>query len=97
MVKMTKKNEGLLDNYQRAWATELWDVYGSCSYAKREAFNDCKRHERAFNGYDGRICTWNSQTFTYAFRYEGIDPKTDELHEYLRYYTAWNTYEFEIA
>lgn len=88
---MTKKNRGLLNNYNNATARTLWDVYTTCSAEKRKAFDDCNVKQCQMNGYDARICSANTYQFTYAFKYVNEDNK-----ECLFYRTAANDYTFVI-
>ena len=67
---MTKAQAGLYSTYQRATATDLYQVYGRYSHAKEQAMQYCRRLQAEANGYDGRICSANSFQFSYAFRYE---------------------------
>ena len=54
---------------------DLFDVYGTCSAAKRYAMDYCKRLQRERNGYDGRITSHNTFQFSYGFRFleDGIE------------------------
>ena len=88
---MTKKNLGLLDQYNNATARDLWEVYGRCSENKRAAFNDCRALQYKMGGYDGRICSANTFQFTYGFKF--IDK---EGKERLFYRTAAHDYQFVI-
>lgn len=97
MFKMTKKNMGLLGNYENARFTDLWQVYGSFSWNKQRALDYCKEDMYRFNGYDGRICSYNCMQFTYAFKYDLTDELTGEVYTHLRYHTKDNVYDFRIA
>ena len=66
---MKKMYEGFYENYKRATATELWEVYGTHSRAKDEAMQYCRELQYNMNGFDGRICSANTFQFTYAFQY----------------------------
>ena len=70
---MNKFQRGLYSNYLRATATELSQVYGSHSAAKDAAMGYCRRLQSEMDGRDGRICSANSFSFTYAFRYTDVD------------------------
>ena len=61
-------------NYDRAKYSELWQVYGRYSHAKENAMDYCKRSMRKRNGYGGKITSWNSFQFSYAFEF--IDQDT---------------------
>lgn len=90
---MTKKQTALLNQYNRATARTLYDVYGRYSYAKEKAYNWCIEKMNDLNGFDGRICSATCNFFTFAFQYP--DPETGVLR--LCYETHRNTYDFEIA
>lgn len=87
---MTKKQMGLYENYKRAWAQTLDDVYGRYSVAKAKAMDYCYNLQSELKGHDGRICSWNTFQFTYAFRYE------EDGKQMLAYITANNDYYFQI-
>lgn len=89
---MTKREQGMYENYKRAKYTELWQVYNSWSGAKQRALDECKEDNYNHGGGIGYICTWNSNIFTYAYEYIG-----DKGENRLRYHTATNVYDFEIA
>lgn len=89
---MTKREQGMYENYKRTEYTELYQVYGSCSKKKWEALRECKVDQSNHAGVEGHICTWNRYGFTYAYKYIG-----DKGENRLRYHTATNVYDFEIA
>lgn len=89
---MTLYQRGLYSNYQRATATELWQVYGRHSAAKDEAMQYCRRLQSEMEGYDGRICSANTFSFTYAFRYKDADGQ-----ECLCYITKAQDRRFPLA
>lgn len=89
---MTKKQEAMLQAYERATATELHDVYGRFSKAKVNAMEYCKALQRRLQGYGGKICSANTYQFTYAFKY----PDFDTGKTCLCYCTAVNDYKFPI-
>ena len=68
---MTKKQEQLLDNYNRAKDIhDLRQVYGRWSDKKEEAYRNCLVKQSSLDGYDGRITSASGWKFTYAFRYK---------------------------
>lgn len=73
---MTKEQERFYESYNRATATNLYEVYGTHSRAKDEAYNYCRRLQYEMGGHDGRICSANTFQFTYAFQYEDADGDT---------------------
>lgn len=88
---MTRKQATLLDNYRRATATRLTDVYTRHSWKKEKAFQWCENKKAGLNGYDARICSASSHFFTYAFCYDAADG------QHLCYETHANTYDFLIG
>ena len=69
----TKRGQNLLDRADNYEGTELWDVYSSCSQAKRNAYARCKRLQCEYKGSDFRIISANGWAFSVAFEgeYEG--------------------------
>lgn len=66
---MNKQNRGFYNTYKNATARDLWDVYGRFSNNKVRAMQYCKELQYNMHGYDGRICSANTFSFTYAFQY----------------------------
>ena len=89
--KNTKKAKQLIDNYERATNNgELYQVYNNYSCYKERAINYCKTLQKTNNGKNGKITSFNSQIFTYAFVSEN-DNKTT-----LYYITPNNEYIIEL-
>ena len=88
---MKKQYIGLYENYKRATATELWQVYGRYSVEKIKALQECKELQYNMGGYDGRICTHSAYLFSYAFRYIN-----ESGRQCLAYITKGNKRFFEI-
>ena len=88
---MRKQCEGFYENYKRATARTLSDVYSRYSRAKENALQYCKELQYNMNGYDGRICSANTFQFTYAFQYMNESGK-----HCLAYITRDNNRYFEI-
>lgn len=66
---MTHKNlNGYVTAYERSTATQLYDVYGKCSTEKHIAFKYCQELMERENGYNGRIVSYNTFAFTFAFQ-----------------------------
>ena len=87
---MNKKQQQLLNNYLKSSDYYLNDVYTRWSLEK-EIVYDRIRCECAYNdGFDLRICSANTFTFTMAYSYY----VGDKVH--LRYHTRDNVYDFEI-
>ena len=93
MEKMTKKNRGLYDSYIRANASTLSDVYGNYSYNKARAEEAILREMDKLNGFNPKITSNNSHSFSMAFMYPC--PETGEVR--LRYHTHANVYDFSIT
>ena len=70
---MTKAQKTMVENYKRATATDLWQVYGTFSESKSRAMDYCKELQYQMNGFGGRICSANTFQFTYAFQYIDAD------------------------
>ena len=87
---MTKKQENMLDSYKRMTSEYLYQIYKSCSAAKMEAYDACRRLQNEMKGYAGRVEKCGSFFFTYAFKY------MENGKEYLCYMTGRNTYKFCI-
>lgn len=84
----TKKGQALLVTAANWQGTELWDVYGTVSQAKRNAMEQCKAWCAETNGYDFHICGHSCHQFTVAWNY--MNPETGEVMT--RIETAQNTY-----
>ena len=84
----TKKGSGLICSYNMATARNLFDCYASVSRAKVAAFNSCMDFMKRMHGYDSRICSFNSFSFSFAFRFK--DETTGG--EKLMYITRDNDY-----
>lgn len=90
---MTKKQQQMLAQYNNSNSSQLWQVYNNYSIYKAQAMARCKELQKHYNGYNGKITSYNSQKFSYAFTY--IDSKTQKPMLY--YITASNSYQFCIA
>jgi len=86
----SKKAEYLVYNYMNSDKTTLKDCYARPSNAKEKAYFWCKYVMVRSNGYDIRICSYNTQIFTAAFRFmeNGI--------EYLAYITPKHIYKIRL-
>lgn len=86
---MTKKQQSILESYNRAKATELRDVYGKYSIYKSRSFEAIRSEMHESNGYGLRILSYNSQFYTCAY-------KTADGNQ-LVYHTAYRREQFAIA
>ena len=69
-MRTNKRAKQITEQYERATATRLSDVYGRCSEAKQRAFNYCHRLMQEYNGDDMKILSHNTFVFTAAFLFE---------------------------
>ena len=85
----TKRGQNILSCAERNIGTELYDVYTSCSEAKRRAYAWCR--EQYYNdnaSYGFHICSKNTNMFTVSWNF--INELTGEVMT--RYETNVNTY-----
>lgn len=87
---MTKKELGMLSSYNYATMTTLEEAYKKPSTTKWRVYYYILNQLVQLNGHDFKITGANSSTFSCAFLYV----KDEQLR--LRYYTAWNTYDFVV-
>lgn len=64
----TAKGQQLLDRAIRYEGYELLDVYGSVSYAKRNAYKECREMCEREGGSNFRICGHCSTNFSVSWR-----------------------------
>lgn len=91
MAKLTKKQEALLERYNDSNLTTLHECYGSWSWAKEHAYNDCVARMEALNGYGFKIISYNTSVFTIGFRYQ------KDGKEFFHYETDRTILDFEIG
>lgn len=89
---MEKNLSGQYEQYKRATATELHDVYGRWSYQKEQAMMWCKNKMYKMGGHDLRVLSANTFQFTVGWVY--TDEDTGK--EMFNVETARNSYEWEI-
>lgn len=70
---MTKRERNAYTEYKRSTASTLWEVYGTWSRAKEQAFDYCRRLCYEHGGHDLRIITANTFTFTAGFEFTAED------------------------
>ena len=73
-TNMNKQMRNAYEQYKRATASELWEVYGSYSHAKERAHNYCVQLMNSLGGWGGRIISHNSMVFSYGFEF--VNPET---------------------
>lgn len=64
----TKKGQELLSRAICYRGFDLYDVYGSTSKKKRDAWGECYRKYLAEQGVDFRICSYNGWSFSVSWR-----------------------------
>lgn len=89
VVIMTKKQQQMLWNVTHSIDTNLLDVYKTFSIKKYLAFENCKDEMRRKDGFNLRITSVNTFSFSCGFLYYDEDK-----HLHCRYYTSQNTYDF---
>ena len=87
---MTKAQKGMVETYNRAYATTINQLYSKPSYAKQSAEEYCLRKCQEFKGYRIRFYSANTWQFSCGFMWN------DGKHEHLHVETARNTYDFII-
>ena len=87
----SKKATALAQNYWNSYYRTLNDCYVRRSHAKENADFWCRERMVELGGYDYRICTYNSQIFTAAFRFK------EKGIEYLCYMTPTYNYKIRLS
>ena len=93
-IKLTQKQQQLLNNYNNAKYDNLHQAYNNCSYAKIRAWQNILDEMRNNNGYNIRITGFNSCVYSCAYKYQIFNG--DEIITKLVYHTHANKYEFII-
>ena len=90
----TKKGENMMNraNYNEGY--NLWEVYGRCSAEKQNAWDECLAKCDNENGYNFRIISHN--TFSFSVACDVINLETGEFIG-VRIETANNSYFVTIA
>ena len=89
VANMTKKQQKMLWQVINSSNKSLYDVYKTFSHAKYMAFDNCIYEMRRKNGFNFRIPSANTFSFSCGFLYYD-----DEKHLRCRYYTGQNVYDF---
>ena len=87
---MTKAKQAMLDNYKRATATTLNEVYSTYSHAKHRAYMAIAALCVEMGGRRLRVFNANTYSFCMAFVY-----KKDDLF-FLHYETSSKVYDFQL-
>ena len=67
LKRNTQKARRFIKDYWTSSRYNLDDCYNNYSYAKENAYDYCINKQSKMNGYDGRILSYNTFVFTYAF------------------------------
>ena len=86
---MTKKQQQMFKAVHDSEYTDLFDVYKTFSDDKRRAFYYCLNEMYLKDGFNFRITSANTFSFSCGFLYYD-----DDKHLRCRYYTGRNTYDF---
>ena len=86
---MTKKQQAMLWKVTHSSNESLYDVYKSFSVSKYRAYDYCIYEMRRKGGFNFRITSANTFSFSCGFLYYD-----DDKHLHCRYYTSQNTYDF---
>ena len=86
---MTKKQQKMLWAVAHSDNESLYDVYKSFSVSKYRAYDYCIYEMRRKDGFNFRITSANTFSFSCGFLYYD-----DDKHLHCRYYTSQNTYDF---
>lgn len=88
---MKKADSQRLENYERATATTLREIYTSWSSAKQIAYDNIIRDMVNIGGFNLKV--FNPNTFGYSAGFMWIDAFGQR---WLEYYTKDNTYSIKI-
>ena len=93
-IKLTQKQQNLLNNYNNAKYDNLRQAYKTCSDAKIISYQNILDEMRKNNGYNMRITGANSCVYSCAYKYQIFND--DNIITKLVYHTHANKYEFII-
>lgn len=60
----TKKGQNLINRANHFEGTRLEEIYGKCSTAKQQAYNNCLKLCYEENGHNFHICSFNTFGFS---------------------------------
>ena len=89
VVNMTKKQKQMLWAVTHSDNESLYDVYKTFSHKKYLAFDNCTYEMRRKDGFNLRITSANTFSFSCGFLYYD-----ENKHLHCRYYTSANVYDF---
>lgn len=85
---MNKNDKAKWERYCTSTATYLWDVYGSYSSRKAEAYEKCRKKMAEMDGFDLRIIGAGSSRFSVGWRVIENDKSyfcyTADIDSYIR-------------
>ena len=73
MTQREKRAEQAYEQYKNSDLSNLYKAYGRPSQKKLEAWNDCSKLLREYEGSDLRVITYNTFVFTAGFTFVGED------------------------
>ena len=93
---MNKKQIAIMENWKRATADDLNDVYKTYSDAKRRSFNNIWfEYRNNKNAHELRILSANCNFYTCGYLYDIVDEMTGEITDIrFRYFTHTRTDDF---
>ena len=92
MVKLTKKQQQMINAYNYSDMHSLRDLYKSYSNAKAREEYFILDEMRKIGGYGYKVCGGNSMCFTCAYCYDSRE--NGNINTHLVYHTAYNRYDF---
>ena len=89
-IKLNKRQQNILEAYNRSDLYYLGECYGRCSWAKQRAYDYCRRLCDDMHGWGFTIISYNTCMFSIGFKYvkDGI--------VWLHYETSRSTLDFKI-
>lgn len=63
------------DEYLESDTMFLWQCYDNYSWEKAKAFEYCEELQKKYDGFGGRIISFNLNMFTYGFMFEKENKK----------------------
>lgn len=88
---MTKKQHQMVWAVTQSNKESLYNVYKTFSHAKYMAFDNCIYEMRCKDGFNLRITSANTYSFSCGFLYYDADNRLR-----CRYYTSQNVYDFTV-
>lgn len=92
-IEHTKQEESFIHEYNHSIYTTIEQCYSSPSVAKLRAQDHCLDCCYVIKGYDFRIISYNTWTFSCGYKYNNI--RTGYIHMVV--HTGYNVYDFPLA